>query len=191
MARGRSGTGKGLSGLRSSGGEAVQLVIDYVKQETLTPLRGLGRYILFGVAGSVALAIGLVILAVGFLRFLQGETGSTFSGNLSWVPYLICTVAVVAVAGGRRPRREPGPEPEHRRPRKGDSMTSAPERISRDDIEAKFRELTGEVSSEVESTRSQVITVGLAVGVALVAVVFLIGRRNGRRRSAVVEVRRI
>lgn len=98
MARGRSGTGKGLSGLRSSGGEAVQLVIDYVKQETLTPLRGLGRYILFGVAGSVALAIGLVILAVGFLRFLQGETGSTFSGNLSWVPYLICTVAVVAVA---------------------------------------------------------------------------------------------
>jgi hypothetical protein len=70
-------------------------------------------------------------------------------------------------------------------------MTSAPERITRDDIEAKFRELTGEVSDEVESTRSQVITVGLAVGVALVAVVFLIGRRAGRRRSAVVEVRRI
>ena len=47
------------------------------------------------------------------------------------------------------------------------------------------------MSDEVESTRSQVITVGLAVGVALVAVVFLIGRRNGRRRSAIVEVRRI
>ena len=70
-------------------------------------------------------------------------------------------------------------------------MTAAPERITRDDIEAKFRELTGEVSEGVEATRSQVITVGLAVGVALVAVVFLIGRRNGRRRSAVVEVRRI
>ncbi len=76
----------------------MQLVIDYVKQETLTPLRGLGRYILFGVVGSVALAIGLVILAVAFLRLLQGETGSTFAGNWSWVPYLICTVAVVAVA---------------------------------------------------------------------------------------------
>jgi hypothetical protein len=70
-------------------------------------------------------------------------------------------------------------------------MTVGPERISRDDIEAKFRELTGEVSEGVEETRSQVITVGLAVGVALVAVVFLIGRRNGRRRSAVVEVRRV
>jgi len=64
-------------------------------------------------------------------------------------------------------------------------------RITRDDIEAKFRELTGEASDEIESTRSQVVTVGLAVGVALVAVVFLIGRRAGRRRSAVVEVRRI
>ena len=64
-------------------------------------------------------------------------------------------------------------------------------RITRDDIEAKFRELTGEATDEVESTRSQVLTVGLAVGVVLVAVVFLIGRRNGRRRSAVVEVRRI
>jgi len=70
-------------------------------------------------------------------------------------------------------------------------MTAGPDRITRDDIEAKFRELTGEVSEGVEETRSQVITVGLAVGVALVAVVFLIGRRNGRRRSAVVEVRRI
>ena len=79
MARGRSGAGKGLGGLRDSGGEAVQLVIAYVKQETLTPLKGLGRFILFGVAGSVAFAIGLVILAVAFLRFLQGETGSTFT----------------------------------------------------------------------------------------------------------------
>jgi hypothetical protein len=70
-------------------------------------------------------------------------------------------------------------------------MSPEPQRITRDDIEAKFRELTGEVSNEVESTRSQAVTVGLAVGVALVAVVFLIGRRNGRRRSAIVEVRRI
>lgn len=104
MARGRSGKGsrsrrgKSLGGLRDSGAEALQLVIDYVKQETLDPLKGLGRYMLFGVAGSVALAIGLVVLAVGFLRLLQGETGTTFAGNWSWVPYVICTVAVLLVA---------------------------------------------------------------------------------------------
>ena len=99
MARGGSDSGKGLGGLRTSGGEAVQLVIAYVKQETLTPLKGLGRYILFGVVGSVALAVGLVVLAVAFLRLLQGETGTTFTGNWSWAPYLICTVAVLLVAG--------------------------------------------------------------------------------------------
>jgi hypothetical protein len=98
VARGRSGRGRGLSGLRTTGSETLQLVVDYVKQETLDPLRGLGRFVLFGVAGSVALAIGLVILSVSFLRLLQTETGGTFAGNLSWVPYLICTVAVVVVA---------------------------------------------------------------------------------------------
>ncbi len=68
---------------------------------------------------------------------------------------------------------------------------STTEKITRDQIEAKFRELTGEVNEEVASTKSQALTVALAAGVAVVAVVFLIGRRSGRRRSAVVEVRRI
>ena len=99
MARSGSSKGRALGGLRTTGGETLQLVIDYVKQETLDPLKGLGRYIVFGVAGSVALAIGLVVLSVGLLRLLQGETGTTFAGNLSWVPYVICTVVVVMVAG--------------------------------------------------------------------------------------------
>jgi hypothetical protein len=70
-------------------------------------------------------------------------------------------------------------------------MSDGTERITRDQIEAKFRELTGEVTDEAESARTQAVTVGLAAAVILVAVVFLIGRRSGRRRSAVVEVRRI
>jgi Putative Actinobacterial Holin-X, holin superfamily III len=94
----RSARSKGLTGLRETGGETVQLVIDYVKQETLDPLRGLGRYVLFGVAGAVFLAIGLVVLTIALLRLLQGETGTTFAGNLSWVPYVICTIVVVGVA---------------------------------------------------------------------------------------------
>jgi hypothetical protein len=98
MTRGRKENDKGTGRIQAMGGDTLQLVVDYVKQETLQPLKGLGRFIVFGVAGSVALGIGLVILAVGFLRVLQGETGSTFTGNWSWAPYLICTVAVLAVA---------------------------------------------------------------------------------------------
>jgi hypothetical protein len=70
-------------------------------------------------------------------------------------------------------------------------MSAGSERITRDQIEAKFRELTGDAAVEAEETKTQAITVGLAVAVALVAVVFLIGRRSGRRKSAIVEVRRV
>ncbi len=98
MAPGRKDGSRGLSGLRDESQEVVKLVVDYIKQETLDPVKGLGRYVLFGVAGSVALSIGLAILAVGFLRLLQGETGSTFTGNLSWIPYVICAVVVVLIA---------------------------------------------------------------------------------------------
>ena len=63
--------------------------------------------------------------------------------------------------------------------------------ITRDDIEARFRELNGDVGSEVEAVRPQLLTVGAAVVVAVIAIAFLAGRRRGRKRSAVVEVRRI
>jgi hypothetical protein len=64
-------------------------------------------------------------------------------------------------------------------------------RITRDQIEAQFREMTGGVTDEVEGAKSQALAVGLAVVVVSVAVVYLIGRRRGRRRSTIVEVRRI
>jgi Putative Actinobacterial Holin-X, holin superfamily III len=94
----RERTKSGVGDLRATGGETARLVVDYVKQETLDPIKGLGRYILFGVAGSVAVAIGLVILAVALLRLLQGETNGTFDGSWSWAPYLICTVVILGVA---------------------------------------------------------------------------------------------
>lgn len=96
--QGRDNKAAGLGEIRSTGNEAARLVVDYIKQETLDPLKGLGRYVLFGVVGAVALAIGLVILAMALLRLLQGETDGTFDGNWSWAPYLICTVVVLAAA---------------------------------------------------------------------------------------------
>ena len=64
-------------------------------------------------------------------------------------------------------------------------------RITRDDLERKFRDLQGEVADTAESARSTLVTVGAAVAVAVVAVAYLLGRRRGRLRSTVVEVRRI
>lgn len=75
--------------------ELRDLVITYVKQETLVPLRQLGRYVGFGIAGSLLLGLGAVLLGVGGLRALQTETGETFAGDWSWAPYLIVFLALL------------------------------------------------------------------------------------------------
>jgi hypothetical protein len=63
--------------------------------------------------------------------------------------------------------------------------------ITRDDIEAKFRELQGEVDDTIEQTMGVAIIAGAVVVVGLLAVAFVIGRRRGRKRTTVVEIRRV
>ena len=63
--------------------------------------------------------------------------------------------------------------------------------IDRGQIEAKLRELQGGVTETRESATSMLITVGAVVAVGVIAVAFLAGRRKGKKRTTVVEVRRI
>lgn len=69
-------------------GELKELVVTYVKQETVEPIKGLGRFIGFGVAGSFLVAVSGVLLTLGVVRLLQEETGDALDGNLSFVPYV-------------------------------------------------------------------------------------------------------
>ena len=79
--------------------ELWDLVRAYAKQETIEPIKGLGRYAAFGILGSVLLSLGLVLLLLAGLRALQTETGDTFDGSWSWAPYLIALVVVGAIIG--------------------------------------------------------------------------------------------
>ena len=96
--------------------EVKDLVIAYFKQETIDPLKGLARYVGFGLLGALLIGTGICFLAVGGLRALQTETGSTFTGNWSWAPYAIMT-AVLIIGGAltwkigtrRKQRREVHP----------------------------------------------------------------------------------
>ena len=76
--------------------ELWDLIVAYFKQETVVPLQQLGRWIAFGILGALLLGGGVVLFAMAGLRALQEETGSTFTGNLSWIPYMIVFVALVA-----------------------------------------------------------------------------------------------
>jgi hypothetical protein len=93
------GSDNGKGGLRGSGNDAVQLTIDYVKQETIAPLKGLGRFLAWGMAGSVAIALGVLLLLIGVLRLLQAETGSALTGSWSFVPYACVFVLGAGVVG--------------------------------------------------------------------------------------------
>lgn len=73
--------------------ELWQLVLSYLKQETVEPLKGLLRFLGFGILGSALLSLGLAMWLLAGLRALQTETGTSFTGNLSWLPYVI-TLAV-------------------------------------------------------------------------------------------------
>jgi hypothetical protein len=87
------------NGLAGEAKDLAQLLQNYAKQETLGPLKGVGRYIAFGVAGSIALCIGITLLILAGLRALQTQTGSALTGNLSWIPYFVMVVAAGAVIG--------------------------------------------------------------------------------------------
>lgn len=67
----------------------------------------------------------------------------------------------------------------------------AADRITRDDLEAKFRELEGEADQTVQSARTYLVAAAAVAAVGVLAVAFLAGRRRGKKKTTVVEIRRI
>lgn len=64
-------------------------------------------------------------------------------------------------------------------------------KITRDDIEAKLREFADGVDDQAERARPSLVSGAVAGLTGAIIVAYLIGRRGGRRRSAVVEIRRV
>jgi len=80
--------------------DIATMVVAYVKQETVEPLKGIGRFLVFGAAGIVVASLGILLLVLGGLRFLQTETGSAFRGHLKFLPYLFAVIVCGAIAVG-------------------------------------------------------------------------------------------
>lgn len=89
---------------KASVNDVFDLVKRYALQETVGPLKGVGRWIGLGLAGALCLGIGILVLLMALLRFLQTQTGDVFDGGWSFVPYvivLLVTVAIIAVVASR------------------------------------------------------------------------------------------
>ena len=96
--------------------ELRDVVLAYVRQEAVDPLRRLAAWLGFGLLGGVFVCTGLVLLALGGLRALQTETGEHLTGSLSWTPYAIVLAGVLVVflfaRSAARARRREAPEDE-------------------------------------------------------------------------------
>jgi hypothetical protein len=71
-------------------------------------------------------------------------------------------------------------------------MTQDPNaaRITRDDLKAKLDDMQGDALEQVDGVKNQMLAVGAGLAIVLLIVAFLLGRRGGKRSSAIIEVRR-
>jgi choline dehydrogenase-like flavoprotein len=69
--------------------------------------------------------------------------------------------------------------------------TERNEPITRDDIESKLRQLRGDVDEIGKASKGYVLAAGAVLAVGVVAAAYLLGRRKGKRRATVVEIRRV
>ena len=131
-----------------------------------------------------------MFLGLSGLRALQDETGDTFTGDWSWVPYLIMFVALLVGAGARvaRPHRPQGREGVRMSMRPVPAPTSrSPAPTSR----RKLAQIRGVADDTTEVAEDATKTGLVVAGVGVVVVVFLLGRGRGRKKSTIVEIRRI
>jgi hypothetical protein len=91
-----NGSGKPVSTLLN---EFVSLVVAYAREQTVDPIRSLGRYLVFGLAGAFMVSIGGGLAVLATVRLIQAETDSHLTGSLTWAPYTGGFIVALVGAG--------------------------------------------------------------------------------------------
>jgi hypothetical protein len=63
--------------------------------------------------------------------------------------------------------------------------------ITRDDLESKLREVYSGASDQVASTKNTAVGIAAVIGVILLIITFLLGVRGGKKKTTIVEIRRV
>ncbi len=78
--------------------ELRDVLTRYVKEETIGPLKGVGRYLAVGALGSLFVGFGSFLMLLGILRYLQWQF-RFLDGSESWIPYVVvCLLGVLGFA---------------------------------------------------------------------------------------------
>ncbi len=71
------------------------------------------------------------------------------------------------------------------------SKTTTPEKISTADLESKLRAFQGDVQDKVASKKNTMLAIGAGGVTLLLIIFFLMGKRSGKKKTTLVEIRRI
>jgi hypothetical protein len=63
--------------------------------------------------------------------------------------------------------------------------------VTRDDLEQRFRQLQDGVRGQVDDRRTTFLTAAGIGGLLIVLVIFMLGRRSGKKKTTYVEIRRV
>lgn len=63
--------------------------------------------------------------------------------------------------------------------------------ITRDDLEARFRSVQDELQGKVVESKRTLLGTAAGVGAVMLILMFLLGRRSGRKKRTIVEIRRL
>ena len=70
-------------------------------------------------------------------------------------------------------------------------MATPATKITRDDLEARLQTFQDGLQGKVEDRKQTLLTAGAAVAALVVLVVFVLGRRAGKKKTTIVEIRRV
>lgn len=59
------------------------------------------------------------------------------------------------------------------------------------DIEAKFRDIQGQVDVVAEDSKKKLALAGGVIGILLLLLIYVLGRKAGKKQSSVLEIRRL
>lgn len=71
------------------------------------------------------------------------------------------------------------------------SKTAPTATISREDLERKLRAFQGDIKGKVDDQKTNLVAAGAGLGTLMLILFFLLGRRSGKKKSTVVEIRRV
>ncbi|MBL6636394.1 MAG: hypothetical protein O3B40_01545 [Actinobacteria bacterium] len=63
--------------------------------------------------------------------------------------------------------------------------------VTRDELESTLSSFQSSLRGQIEDRRQTIVVAGVAISVGLAVVAYLLGRRSGRRKSAIIDIRRL